>query len=72
MANCLFYSWEGGGHVFDFFSVRKGCHLFFFFGVDGHPSIVLFGRGSLLLFYLEGLATYLFFILSAGQDTDVF
>ena len=28
-----------------FFGARKGCHLFFSFGVDGHPSTVLFGRG---------------------------
>ena len=44
-----------------FFLEGRGCHLFVF-AMDGHPSIVLFGRGSLLLFYLEGLATYLFFI----------
>ena len=52
-----------GGHVFVFFFGGEGLPPFFlFFAMDGHPSIVLFGRGSLLLFYLEGLATYLFFI----------
>ena len=71
MANCLFYSWEGGGHVFVFFSAGKGCHLFFSFGVDGHPSIVLFGRGLLVLFYFGWLAIYYFSILG-GMGTYLF
>ena len=56
------FSTGGGGLAIYLFSNWEGVVVFFFFGIDGHPSNVLFE---------EDMAPY-FFLFQRGGDLFIF